>query len=59
MRSLLRSFRLTEYGQGVIEYALALAAVVVIAAVLANNDVDDKVNSTFANTTETFEEIEN
>jgi Flp pilus assembly pilin Flp len=59
MRSLLKSFKTCgEKGQGVVEYAIALAVVVIVAAALANNPLEDKVNESFDNTAQTFEEIE-
>jgi len=50
---------LGEKGQGIVEYALVLAFVAVIGSVvLTNNAAIEKIESTFADMVQVFEQVE-
>ena len=50
--------RLDEKGQGIVEYAILLAFVVVIAVVIGSGGLKEKVSNSFDNNVELYDKVE-
>lgn len=50
--------RLNEQGQGIVEYALVLAVVVVIAAAIHTGGLEEKITGSFNNTADMYDQVQ-